>query len=181
VVARPCRAGREATGLEGVSPALRAWASNFSLRGQSKVTKRKATPLIRPTYVGFLRLTHLSGGTRRRAFGLRHPWLRSKSASNIPVLAPNRVEWRSPFPDLVPVPAASAPSSLMALLALPLPLGGLEGESNAVSVLSFRIKKSTHPCSVVGSQRVGFTNIPSWFHIMRAFNRYIYFSFCWSS
>ncbi len=30
--------------LDRVSPALRAWASNFSLRGQRKVTKRKATP-----------------------------------------------------------------------------------------------------------------------------------------
>ena len=30
--------------LDRVSPALRAWASDFSLRGQRKVTKRKATP-----------------------------------------------------------------------------------------------------------------------------------------
>ncbi len=43
-MARLRRAGCEAAGLEGVSPALRAGASNFSLRGQRKVTKRKATP-----------------------------------------------------------------------------------------------------------------------------------------
>ena len=48
VMARLRRAGREAAGLEGVSPALRAWASNFSLRGQRKVTKRKATPTYSP-------------------------------------------------------------------------------------------------------------------------------------
>lgn len=45
-MARLRRAGREAAGLEGVSPALRAGASNFSLRGQRKVTKRKATPRL---------------------------------------------------------------------------------------------------------------------------------------
>jgi len=38
------RAGREGVALDRVSPALRAGASNFSLRGQRKVTKRKATP-----------------------------------------------------------------------------------------------------------------------------------------
>ena len=48
MVARLCRAGREAAGLEGFSPALRAWASNFSLRGQSKVTNRAATPAYLP-------------------------------------------------------------------------------------------------------------------------------------
>ena len=47
-MARLCRAGREAAGLEGFSPALRAWASNFSLRGQSKVTNRAATPAYSP-------------------------------------------------------------------------------------------------------------------------------------
>ncbi len=47
-MARLCRAGREAAGLEGFSPALRAWASNFSLRGQSKVTNRAATPAYLP-------------------------------------------------------------------------------------------------------------------------------------
>ena len=44
MVARPCRAGREGVALDRVSPALRAWASDFSLRCQRKVTKRKATP-----------------------------------------------------------------------------------------------------------------------------------------
>ena len=44
LAARLRRAGREGMALDRVSPALRAWASNFSLRGQRKVTKRKATP-----------------------------------------------------------------------------------------------------------------------------------------
>ncbi len=38
------RVGREGRALDRVSPALRAGASNFSLRGQRKVIKRKATP-----------------------------------------------------------------------------------------------------------------------------------------
>ena len=65
-----------------------------------KSHQRSSPPLIRPTDVGYLRLTLLSNGTRRWAFGLRHPWLRPKSASNIRVLAPNRVELCSPFPIL---------------------------------------------------------------------------------
>jgi len=97
VVARLCRAGCEAAGLEGVSPVLRAWASNFSLRGQRKVTKRKATP-TNPTATRFLSGQEQGRTDRRR----RH----------------------------IPVPAASAPSSLMALLTLHLPLGGLEDENN---------------------------------------------------
>lgn len=102
-MARLRRAGCEAAGLEGVSPALRAGASNFSLRGQRKVTKRKATP-ANPTATR-LPSGQVQGLTDRRR---RH----------------------------IPVPAASAPSSLMALLTLPLPLGGLEGESSDVPCLS---------------------------------------------
>ncbi len=70
-------------------------------------------PVYSPDFAGFLRLTRLSDGTRRRAFGLRHPWLRPKPASNIPVLAPNRVELRSPFSDLAhgPAPLARHPVS----------------------------------------------------------------------
>ena len=98
-MARLRRAGCEAVGLDGVSPALRAWASNFSLRGQRKVTKRKATP-ANPTATRFLS-DKVQGRTDRRR---RH----------------------------IPVPAASAPSSLMALLTLPLPLGGLEGDQDRV-------------------------------------------------
>lgn len=94
-MARLRRAGCEAVGLEGVSPALRAWASNFSLRDQRKVTKRKATP-ANPTATRFPS-DKVQGRTDRR-------------------------RWH------IPVPAASAPSSLMALLTLPFPLGGLEGE-----------------------------------------------------
>ena len=86
-MARLCRAGREAAGLEGVSPALRAWASNFSLRGQRKVTKRKATPAYSPDFVGFLLLTRLSDGTRRRAIHgpaplARHPVSRPGQAGS---------------------------------------------------------------------------------------------------
>ena len=91
------RMGREDSVLDGVSPALRAGASDF---GKTQSHQRSSPPLIRPTNVGFLRLTLLSNGTRRWAFGLRHPWLRPKSASNIRVLAPNRVELCSPFPIL---------------------------------------------------------------------------------
>ena len=114
VMARLRRAGREAAGLEGVSPALRAWASDFGKTCSfQKSHQRSSPPLIRPTYVGCLRLTRLSDGTRRRAFGLRHPWLRPKPASNIPVLAPNRVEQCSPLPDLAhsPAPLARHPVS----------------------------------------------------------------------
>jgi len=93
-MARLRRAGCEAAGLEGVSPALRAWASDFSLRGQRKVTNRAATP-ANPTATRFPS-GQVQGRTDRRR---RH----------------------------IPVPAASVPSSLMALLTLPLPLGGLEG------------------------------------------------------
>ena len=94
-MARPCRAGREAVGLEGVSPALRAWASNFSLRGQRKVTKRKATPAYSPDFVGFLHLTRLSDGTRRRAIHgpaplARHPVSRPGQAGS-----PLRIRGRS--------------------------------------------------------------------------------------
>ena len=51
------RMEREDFVLDGVSPALRAWASDFSLRGQRKVTKRKATPAKPPAFGGFPRLT----------------------------------------------------------------------------------------------------------------------------
>ena len=72
------RAGREGWALDRVSPALRAWASDFSLRGQRKVTKRKATPACSPSCVGFPRFTPLSHGTRRWAIHgpatlARHP------------------------------------------------------------------------------------------------------------
>lgn len=51
--ARLCRAGREAAGLEGVSPALRAWASNFGkTRSFQKMHQRSSPPLIRPTSSG---------------------------------------------------------------------------------------------------------------------------------
>ncbi len=94
MVARLRRAGREAAGLEGVSPALRAGASNFSLRGQRKVTKRKATP-ANPTATR-LPSGQVQGRTDRRR---RH----------------------------IPVPAASVPSSLMALLTLPFPSADWRG------------------------------------------------------
>ena len=104
--ARLRRARRKAIGLDGVSPALRAWVSDFGkTRSIFEIAPKVFSPTYSPDCVGFLRLTRLSGGTRRRAFGLRHPWLRPKPASNIPVLAPNRVELRSPFSDLAHGPA----------------------------------------------------------------------------
>ena len=60
-------AGHEDSVLDGVSPPLRGLASDFSLRGQRKVTKRKATPTCSPSCVGFPRFTPLSDGTRRWA------------------------------------------------------------------------------------------------------------------
>ena len=60
-------AGHEGAALDGVSPPLRGFASDFSLRGQRKVTKRKATPTCSPSCVGFPRFTRLSHGTRRWA------------------------------------------------------------------------------------------------------------------
>jgi hypothetical protein len=56
VLARLRRAGHEDSVLDWVSPPLRGWASDFSLRGQRKVTKRKATPTCSPSCVGFPRL-----------------------------------------------------------------------------------------------------------------------------
>jgi len=55
-MARLRRAGHEDSVLGGVSPPLRGLASDFSLRGQRKVTKRKATPTCSPSCVGFPRL-----------------------------------------------------------------------------------------------------------------------------
>ena len=69
-MARLCRAGREAAGLEGVSPTLRAWASNFSLRGQRKVTKRKATPAYSPD----LRRVPSAHPLVQRHAATGHPW-----------------------------------------------------------------------------------------------------------
>ncbi len=43
----------EGSALDEISPALRAWASDFSLCGQRKVTKRKATPAKPPAFGGF--------------------------------------------------------------------------------------------------------------------------------
>ena len=46
-MARPCRAGHEAAGLEGCSPALRAWASNFFCVAKEKSPKERPPPPIR--------------------------------------------------------------------------------------------------------------------------------------
>ena len=85
---------------KGFRPPFGLGRVTFLCVAKEKSPKERPPPLIRPTDVGFLRLTLLSNGTRRWAFGLRHPWLRPKSASNIRVLAPNRVELCSPFPIL---------------------------------------------------------------------------------
>ena len=75
---------------KGFRPPFGLGRVTFLCVAKAKSPIERPPPLIRPTNVGFLRLTRLSDGTRRRAFGLRHPWLRPKPASNIPVLAPNR-------------------------------------------------------------------------------------------
>jgi hypothetical protein len=66
-------AGREDSVLDRVSPPLRGLASDFSLRGQRKVTKRKATPTCSPSCVGFPQFTRLYYGTRRWALTFAIP------------------------------------------------------------------------------------------------------------
>ncbi len=60
------RMGCEDLVLEGISPALRAMASDFSLRGQRKVTKRKVTLADSLSFVEYPHLYHSTDGTRRR-------------------------------------------------------------------------------------------------------------------
>ena len=121
-----CHAGCEDSFLDGVSPALRARASDF---GKTQSHQRSSPPLIRPTDVGYLRLTLLSNGTHRWAFGLRHPWLQPKSASNIRVLAPNRVELCSPFL-ILPMPQRRSLSILPRGLDKRARLSESEGDQN---------------------------------------------------
>ncbi len=115
-------------GREGVSPALRAMASDFSLRGQRKVTNRAANPADSLSCVESPRHRHDADGTRRRAFGLRHPWLRPKPASNFLVLAPNRGRAMLALTRFSPWPAAARSTSLSRGLAACLRLGESEGE-----------------------------------------------------
>lgn len=68
------RMGHEGSALDSVSPALRAWASDF---GKTQSHQKSSPPLIRPTDVGYLRLTLLSNGThdgpsmaQRRSLGI---------------------------------------------------------------------------------------------------------------
>ncbi len=88
---RLCRMGREGVALEGVSPALRAVASDFLLA--QDVTK-KAFPRQPDRDAVSLGSVARSGGPPQ----MGHP-----------------------------CPTAAAPSSLMALLTVLLPLAGLEG------------------------------------------------------
>lgn len=81
---RLCRMRRECSALDGVSPALRAGASDF---GKTQSHQRSSPPLVRPTDVGFLRLTLLSNGTRRWAVHgpaplARHPTSRPGQESS---------------------------------------------------------------------------------------------------
>ncbi len=71
--ARLRRAGHEDSVLDGVSPPLRGLASDFSLRGQRKVTNRAASPTCSPSCVGFPRFPRLSHGTRRWALTFTIP------------------------------------------------------------------------------------------------------------
>lgn len=88
MMARLHCARRECYALDRVSPTLRPGRVTLARPALfSKSHQRSSPPLIRPTDVGYLRLILLSNGTRRWAFGLRHPCLRPKPASNIRVLA----------------------------------------------------------------------------------------------
>ncbi len=84
VMARLHRARRECFALDGVSPALRAEASDFSLRGQRKVTKRKATPAKPPACGGFPHLTLWVG--RYAADGTSLYQLRLRLTADMPPL-----------------------------------------------------------------------------------------------
>ena len=84
-------AGREGAALDRVSPALRAGASDFGkTRSLWQITPKVFSPGKPPA--SRVPSSRPTGRTerRRRHFGLRHPWLRPKPASNILVLAPNR-------------------------------------------------------------------------------------------
>lgn len=81
----------EGLALYGVSPALRAGASDF---GKTRFLLNIRPKVFSPGKPSASRIPSppSPGRTDRRTrhFGLRHPWLRPKPASNIPVLAPYR-------------------------------------------------------------------------------------------
>ena len=81
----------EGLALDGVSPALRAWASDFGKTHFLLNIRPKVFSPGKPS-ASWIPSPPSSGRTDRRTrhFGLRHPWLRPKPASNIPVLAPYR-------------------------------------------------------------------------------------------
>ena len=83
--------GREGGALDRVSSALRAGASDFGkTRSLWQITPKVFSPDKPPA--SRVPSSRPMGRTdrRRRHFGLGHPWLRPKPASNIPVLAPHR-------------------------------------------------------------------------------------------
>jgi hypothetical protein len=81
----------EGLALDGVSPALRAGASDFGKTHFLLKVRPKVFSPGKPS-ASRIPLPPSSGRTDRRTrhFGLRHPWLRPKPASSIPVLAPYR-------------------------------------------------------------------------------------------
>lgn len=84
----------------GFRPLFGLWRVIFLCMAQRKVTKRKANPTDSLSCV----VCHDADSTRRRAFGLRHPWLRPKAASNILVFASTRIWLCSSRSDLAPGP-----------------------------------------------------------------------------
>jgi len=106
-------AGREGTALEGISPALRAGASDF---GKTQSHQKSFPPANRPLR-GFPRLVQRVGrlvadGTLAYAIpGFGQSPLRTSLFSR-----QIGVEQCSPRSDLAPMQAAAAPSSLMALM-----------------------------------------------------------------
>ncbi len=61
-------AGHEGAALDGVSPPLRGWASDFGkTRSLWQITPKVFSPTCSPYYVGFPRFTRLSHGTSRWA------------------------------------------------------------------------------------------------------------------
>ena len=84
---RRCRMGCEDVVLEGVSPALRAVASDF---GKTQSHQRSSPPASRPLR-GCPRLSNRSDGTRRRAFPGPPPLARRPALRPGPVTSPRRL------------------------------------------------------------------------------------------
>ncbi len=109
----------EGSALDGVSPALRAGASDF---GKTQSHQRSSPPLIRPTDVGYLRLTLLSNGTRRWAVHGPAPLARHPASRPGQEASPQRIRGGSKQNSTSPRLKRPHPS--------PLPLGEGWGEAS---------------------------------------------------